>query len=344
MNSRISNIRFVTILIVLFIVLSASGFNLPKQTYENNQDQVRLNQFDFLTEDSGWILLDYQLFWTSDSGQTWDEIGPSIPIDATVQDVEFIDINTGWMLWTTINADGSSNFTIAHTSDHGTTWDVTAFSLFEAGEISAHSKESSMGWLDAQTGWIVVKQSSSSNFSLGTLFTTSNAGSTWKRLNLPVADHVVFNNPQVGWATGGPANDQVFKTQDGGNTWQNAKPDLPINSSSTIYEPYYANGQGILVMTNLNAENGSNLYAFSASSDNWLPVDQVALDSQPGTIGLSIIDTKKLVAVIPGTNTIVRMRNNRFEILENLDGLSYSITDLDMISLDIGWAKSVDSK
>ena len=113
MISRISNIRLVNILIVPLIVLSISGFNMTTQELETDKDFTRLDQYDLLDASSGWVLSDKQLFWTSDSGQTWDGIGPSIPVDATVQDVEFIDFNTGWILWTTINADGSSNFTQA---------------------------------------------------------------------------------------------------------------------------------------------------------------------------------------------------------------------------------------
>ena len=335
--------RLFNLVFIFFIPIFLSNVKSENFLQIEEASWSSIKQFDLLTEESGWVLFDEQLFWTDNSGQTWEETGPSIPSEATVQDVEFIDDNTGWVLWTTIIADGSSNFTIAHTTNHGRDWNTTSPSLFESGETSAHSEKASMGWLDAHTGWITVKQSSSSNFSLGTLFTTSDGGNSWGRSTLPVADRVIFSDPQFGWATGGPTGDQIFKTQDSGITWQSTKPELPSNSFVTAYNPLYVDGQGILVMTSLDTKNSFNLHVFKESSDNWLPTDQVTLNTQPGILGLSIIDTKNFVAVIPGTNSIVRMRDSVLETFENQDGLSSSINTLDMISSDVGWAKSVDA-
>ena len=336
--------RFLNLIFIFSFSIFPSNINGEIFMQADEENGIQIDQFDFLNASSGWVLLDEQLFWTSDAGQTWEEIGPSIPPGATIQDIEFVDDNTGWMLWTTINADGGSNFTIAQTANQGVEWSTTSPSLFELGETSAYSENASLGWLDEQTGWIVVKRSSSSNFSLGTLFTTSDGGNSWIRSTLPVADRVTFSDPQIGWATGGPTGDQIFKTQNGGVTWQSIEPDLPSNSVVTAYNPLYVDGQGILVMTSLGTKDSLNLHVFNGSSNDWLLTDQVTLNSQPGIIGLSIIDTKNFVVVIPGTNLIVRMRNGVSEILENHDGLSSSITDLDMISRDVGWAKSVEAK
>ena len=71
---------------------------------------------------------------------------------------------------------------------------------------------------------------------------------------------------------------------------------------------------------------------------------QADFNGQPGIIGLSILDTQNFVATIPGTDSMLRMRNGDLEVFENQDGLSKFIVSLDMISLDYGWAKSVDSR
>ena len=141
--------------------------------------------------------------------------------------------------------------------------------LFDAGEVSAHSEKAGMGWFDALTGWVAVKQATGSNFSLGTLFTTSDGGVTWLRSTLPVADKVIFSDPQIGWAVGGPAGDQIFQTQDGGLTWRDLKPDLPTDTITTIYKPSYSNGQGVLVTTNLGLESNVNVYAYENSINEW---------------------------------------------------------------------------
>src|SRR4030095_12821248 len=131
-----------------------------------------------------WVWLDQHLFWTSDAGHIWDEIGPSIPPGALVQDVEFKDVNTGWIIWTTANSEGGAEFQLAHTIDNGTTWATRSLSLFELGEIASNAERAEMGWFDSETGWISVKQNTGSNFSVGVLFTTSDGGNTLRRSNL----------------------------------------------------------------------------------------------------------------------------------------------------------------
>ncbi len=188
MFSRIFT-RYINLAFVLLFSISAFGNkpDIPNQGQFRAQPQL-MKDFDLISSTDGWVLLGQHLMWTSDAGISWNEISPVVPANATIQDVKFIDFNLGWMLWTTINDDGSSNFIIAHTTDHGTTWNTITPALFEAGEIAAHSESASMGWFDAQVGWIAVKQASSPNFSLGTLFTTSDGGQTWTRSALPVAD------------------------------------------------------------------------------------------------------------------------------------------------------------
>ena len=76
---------------------------------------------------------------------------------------------------------------------------------------------------------------------------------------------------------------------------------------------------------------------------SWLSAGQVELDVEPGVIVLSMLDSQNFVATIPGTNSIVRMSTGQLDLLENTDGLSASMMDLDMVSLDVGWGRSVNS-
>jgi len=310
------------------------------QSIDNNR--VHVNQFDMLSATSGWVLLGQHLFWTHDAGQTWKETGPFIPTDAVVMDVEFINSEMGWMLFSTIDPNGYL-FQLAHTIDSGRSWSTRSLSLFESGEVASYAEKAEMGWFDRMTGWVSVKQTSGSNFSVGTLFTTSDGGSSWSRFTLPVADHVYFSEPQIGWAVGGPTSDQVSNTLDGGITWQSTTPAIQANSLATAYTPFHSGGNGLLVMTHLGPENSLNIYTLEDSFDKWLLASQFKMDIQPGIIGLSILDSHNFVATIPGTSIIVRMKNGELETLENKDGLSASIVALDMVSLDIGWAKSIIS-
>lgn len=323
----------------LFVII-ISGINFLPASVLQEQKPISLDRFDMLTADSGWVLLDQQLFWTSDAGQTWKQVGPSVPSGGVVRDVEFLEPDTGWILWTTANADGSSAFQLSSTTDHGRTWTTRVLSLFEPGETASYAEKAQMSWFDAQRGWISVKQESGSNFSLGTLFQTSDGGNNWERSALPVADEIHFSDPQTGWASGGPAGDQLFRTRDGGATWTDIRPaGIPANARTRIFPP---DAGSLLATTSLGEKNSLNVYSRAASGE-WMPAGEIPLNTQPGMIAFSILDGGNFLAAIPGTNSLVRMVNGDLQVLQNRDGSSASIVELDMISLDAGWAKWIDS-
>ena len=141
MNSRISNkkLYYLLLLLILPFTILASGFMASPSVQVEGGKQPRLEKYDLMAETSGWVLLGGQLFWTSDAGQTWEEISPAIPVDATVQAVEFIDPNTGWVLWTTANQDGTANFTISSTLDHGINWNTRDLVLFDEVQLFSHN-------------------------------------------------------------------------------------------------------------------------------------------------------------------------------------------------------------
>ncbi|MGE5376761.1 MAG: glycoside hydrolase domain-containing protein, partial [Bacteroidota bacterium] len=307
-------------------------------------NQAALDKFDLLTTTSGWVLLGGHLFMTSNSGQTWQEIGPSIPAGAQVQDVSFLNGSTGRMLWMLTNPDGSSSFQLAYTQDRGSTWTQNSLSLFAPGEIASYAEKAQMDWFDSQTGWISVRQGSGSNFSNGTLFTTSDGGNSWKRFPLPAADKVHFSDPQLGWAIGENAGGRIFETADGGATWKDVRPaDLPGDAAAILYPPFASSGRGLLVANDQGVENALRIYSLDRGSGAWSLQDKIGLDGAPGILALSLINAQDFLAVVPGTRSIVRMENGQLDVLQNLDGLSASITGLDMLSLDMGWAKSVDT-
>ena len=331
---------------ILILALSLTILELtPSQSaLAQEETAVALDQFALIDETSGWILSDESLFWTSDMGETWSEIGPPIPAGAVVQALEFLHADTAWVLWSRAEADGSASFELAQTADHGISWEVHSLPLFQPGEVASFSEKAEMGWLDEQNGWISIKQATGSNFSVGTLFVTSDGGTTWSRTVLPIADRVYFSDPEIGWAVGGPAGDQIVETRDGGNTWQAIAVDQMLaDSLVTAYLPLYADGQGMLVTAQAGSRNSLNIYTLDVPSAEWSLMDQAIFDVQPGIVGLSILDSQNFLAVIPGSRIIVRMRDGELDVIDNRDGRSASIVELDMVSLDIGWGKSVEA-
>src|ERR1017187_308951 len=81
---------------------------------------------------------------------------------------------------------------------------------------------------DALHGWIMLRATSSSNFSLGMLFATLDGGITWSKLpDPPIGEAVYFSSPTDGWLAGGPNGDALFVTRNAGQSWTRQQLPLP---------------------------------------------------------------------------------------------------------------------
>jgi hypothetical protein len=68
MNSHTFTKRIYYLMMILPFTILASGFGASPVMQTEDKNQVRLEQFDLMTDTSGWVLFDEHLFWTSDVG------------------------------------------------------------------------------------------------------------------------------------------------------------------------------------------------------------------------------------------------------------------------------------
>ena len=147
------------------------------------------------------------VFKTLDSGLTWESIGyPSLPTEFAIEDVEFLDHNTGFVVGTdyTWFADTGAYMT----TDGGRTWDpITDYNVL--GHITS---------VDSQHIWMMHLG--------GRLHASTDGGQTWSDTYLPeiyfgggaTIKDMEFIDQSTGWVCGWW--DYVAKTTDGGETWQ----------------------------------------------------------------------------------------------------------------------------
>ena len=175
--------------------------------------QVRSTQL--LSTEVGWAWVDNRLLWTDEGGLSWRDVSPSGPSDQVLA-VEFLDGSQGWL----VSQSGlSGEISVQQTADSGDTWQIQSlpYSPAKSGFLIGGAYLSAV---DRQNAWVVLKYQTSSSFSLGTLFKTTDGGNSWEELAVPVIGPVHFIGPNHGWVADSAEGGQLYITVDGGETWK----------------------------------------------------------------------------------------------------------------------------
>jgi photosystem II stability/assembly factor-like uncharacterized protein len=193
-------------LLVITILLARLLLSIQASYAQAPLDETlapELTEFGLLSPTVGWLRLGQRLYWADTGGLEWLEVTPANRGRFDLQAVWFADTRTGWLALTQLEPDGAITYALAQTVDGGQNWIINPLPLFVPGDPAALAGAIYLHFIDTQTGWLVIKQATSPNFSAGVLFRTGDGGRTWIKLNLPGGGPVYFINPQVGWMVAG---------------------------------------------------------------------------------------------------------------------------------------------
>ncbi len=331
-------------LVLLFVLLLLAIQRTTPESAQAASESAALDirAFHLLSADAGWLWLGEQLYWTDDAGQRWREITPRAN-DATIHAVFFRDSQDGWVVL--IDRAPVPTYWLARTSDGGATWQTQSLALFQPDDPNANSSAAFLYFTDAQTGWLVVKRASSSAFSVGALFKTSDGGSTWTRLTIPIGEPVTFVDDLHGWTAGGAAGDQLFYTQDGGRSWTQQMVVSPSATERVRYHlPTFDTPQSGALPVVRADESTTHIewYRTSDGGQSWQLTTEVPMPSVGVHVPISVLNARHWMAAIPNRAPLLDVSDEReVNSLQSANDATKMVA-LDMATVSAGWAKSAN--
>lgn len=302
-------------------------------------------QFDLITHEEGWLQAGHGLFWTRDGGSSWELIGPALDAQERVLATAFVSRTNTWLVTGLPAGDGGAEIVLHSTVDGGRHWARRVLDLLSVGDPRRDVESAHVAFLDDRTGWLVLGQRTSANFSVGTLFATTDGGKSWEERPLPFAEPVLFVSADRGWVAGGAAGDGLYATTDGGRSW--AAQTLPIprdRGRISVGRPAFANPQNgvvpVLVSTEATATFES--YVTSDGGASWRRIGRSSVSplvSEASLVPFSAQTDGSWFWTDPGIGRTFRGTSaGEAASAASSDPWSAGIKRLDMVDAEVGWA------
>jgi photosystem II stability/assembly factor-like uncharacterized protein len=306
----------------------------------------RLLQIAMIDEQKGWGLGEGQVLRTEDGGASWQDVAPP-GVAGSLGSSFFLDAATGWVLFP--DPADFNRGTLYMTGDGGQRWE-SAETPFGPARLQ---------FLDAQSGWALFVAGAAAGSAPADIFHTTDSGRTWTKVygidpaqedpdGLPFSgmkNGLAFVDETHGWVTGSVPMEGyawLFRTEDGGQTWQQqplALPDAYANAMLSIDPPRFFSPQAGILPVLLSAETPA--WVFYTTLDGgatWTATTPVAgglydfISPQEGRVW----DGKLLQATKDGGLTWTPLETN-----VDLTGL---LAQLDFVSGTTGWALAMDAE
>jgi photosystem II stability/assembly factor-like uncharacterized protein len=326
--------------------------------------QATPNEMKLLTQNTGWALRYGQLYWTTDFGHDWRKVTPpgasrGGPID--IADVFFLDTSSGWALLREHASGGPYgywSFELAHTGDAGTSWSMSPVRLPAFPKWEELGGGAALDFVNATQGWINLSLMSGPNWARGLLYSTQDAGQTWRLVaNAPkIAARVRFVTPSEGWLAGGPARQDLYSTHDGGSTWTKIALQAPPQAGRAVYPTYqlpvfHSAKRGYVSVFYSGGEgDGSALVLFETTDGGlrWRPLGTLTY-AEDGTMGQVVpaanADSELLSARVSRSGQLVLKTVRPGRAASETTGAAHAIrqtvSELSFQGGQTGWAMMV---
>lgn len=249
MKKQILGTKLLPLTILLLILIPIFGAAARPATI--NVANSDIQDFQLIDSGIGWVKVAGQLFWTEDNGTSWNKITPGT---GALQGIYFLNNTDGYAVTINIQTSNYVSYILHTTNDAGDNWESAEIRTFPISDPLASSGGAYPFFIDESTGWVVIKQQTSSNFNIGTLYKTTNGGKTWQQLSIPTGEKVFFLDEKVGFTAGGLNDHLLYRSQNGGVSWEAFDP-APETTATLELPDFSTTDRGHLIVL----ENASRI-------------------------------------------------------------------------------------
>jgi hypothetical protein len=245
----------------------------------------------------GWVLTDASLEVSTDSGRAWLKMTPSGLDPSLIVGVDF----SSWPSIYLVAAEPAGGLTLWSKIDGMTSWTSSALPGTHPDGIGGVSIQ----YPDTDHGFIAVTLPSSSAGSRGMLLSTTNGGTTWSSADLPVGGAIHFASPRNGWILGGPLDGQLYRTNDGGDSWSPVS--LTTPNAAAGHQPSFElptiTGAMVILPVRWIVNGGGPLFAALYTSpdfgDSWMPAGELFRVADEGSAAPMAVSATEWLVVTP---------------------------------------------
>lgn len=348
-----------TFLLGSLILLSSCGSNTgsPGNTATSTvslKPGEALRSIKMIDEKTGWATTQNAVLHTIDGGVHWKDVTPPGHPRIASMDAVFLTTSNAWISM----PQASTTILVFRTDDGGRTWQKSSVQ-------STNNTQFQISAVDSQHAWILNHIGGGPQAEMVEIFRTNDGGKSWAQVTRvypastdgPPAGKLPFGGSKsglsfvdaaTGWVTGSvPANNLawVFRTRDGGSTWQQqALPSLPHGTSvllSFLPPTFFTANDGILLV-NFTGENASGfgMYVTHDGGNTWKSVSAAQPSMSLATI--DFIDMNHGWALDKNGSNLYATNDGG----EHWTKLAFAFTFnslpsfkvLDFVTTEIGWA------
>jgi photosystem II stability/assembly factor-like uncharacterized protein len=299
---------------------------------------------------NGWGLSQDGVFYTTDGGQHWKDVTPKNGwLAQSIAKGFFLNANTAWLIQPYQSDFNRGN--LYHTHDGGRTW--------QASQVPFGPDP--MQFLNASDGWVMADRGAAAGSMAVDIYKTTNGGSSWDKVqsagphtqNTPGAlpfggdkSGMAFRDMKNGWIGGSQpiiGHSYLYRTTDGGKTWEFQDLSIPAAYSSTSvldFAPKFFNSKdGVLPVSLETQTQNIDFFVTHDGGQTWQSM-RVARNEA----AYDIASMKDIWVWSGKTLSVTHDSGKTWTAITPKIALQGKIQQVDFIDLKTGWAISMDAQ